>query len=74
MSRYTALISKTRRRAPSAFSASPNTLEHRETQRRITAEETGSLYLPSKAWLLEQARRQAKATQPKARPGSADAI
>lgn len=54
MSRCTALISKARRRAHPAFSGPAKTLEQRETKRRLKAEDEGSLYLPSKAWLLEQ--------------------
>ncbi len=74
MSRYTALISKARRRTHPAFSAPAETLEQRETKRRIKAEDEGSLYLPSKAWLLEQAARQAESPPPQAHLISADAM
>ena len=74
MSRYTALISKARRRTHPAFSAPAETLEQRETKRRIKAEDEGSLYLPSKAWLLEQAARQADSPTPQAHQVSADAM
>ncbi|MBD9402347.1 hypothetical protein [Comamonas sp. CMM02] len=64
MSRYTALLNKARRRAHPAFSAPAETLEQRETKRRLKAEDEGSLYLPSKAWLLEPAARQTSPQPP----------
>ena len=64
MSRYTTLINKARRRAHPPFSDPAETLEQRETKRRLKAEDEGSLYLPSKAWLLEQAARQVSPEPP----------
>lgn len=74
MSRYSALLNKARRRTHPAFSAPAETLEQRETKRRLKAEDEGSLYLPSKAWLLEQAARQAESPPPQAHQVSADAM
>lgn len=74
MSRYTALISKARRRPHPAFSGPSETLEQRETKRRLKAQDEGSLYLPSKAWLLEQAAHQADSLPPQGHQVSADAM